>query len=64
MGTNIYVSVSDHIPVYVIFKDSILNGSTTDDDSDKPCEGWEPWPLSGSLDAAAIRNAQVDCPSD
>ena len=62
-GSNIYTTVSDHIPVYVIFKDSIYDNSFTDADTDVTCNDWVPWPAPNSTDPAAVRNRELDCPA-
>ena len=63
-GSNIYTTVSDHIPVYVIFEDSIFDSSFTDADADVSCNDWVPWPAPNSTDPAAVRNRELDCPAD
>ncbi len=62
MGANIYVTVSDHIPVFVIFNEDAL--TAVDDDSDVDCPGFTPWPTIDSMDPAAVRNREEDCPVD
>ena len=63
-GSNIYTTVSDHIPVYVIFEDIIFDSSFTDADVDVVCNDWVPWPAPNSTDPAAVRNRELDCPAD
>lgn len=59
MGSNVYVTVSDHIPAYVILSDDIW--TRDDDDNDVSNCAFTPWPSEASNDTAALRNRE-DCP--